>query len=53
VARKRRNAEIGAPELPPTEQQTTPEDVPREMPAQEVPPDDEDYKARSEPESGV
>jgi hypothetical protein len=27
--------------------------VPREMPAQEVPPEDEDYKARSEPESGV
>jgi hypothetical protein len=53
VARKRRNEEISAAELPPTEQQRTPEEVPREMPAEEVPPEEEDYTARSKPEPGV
>src|SRR5256885_27660 len=53
VTRKRRNVEISAPELPPTEQQTTPEDVPRELPAGEVPPEEEDYKARSKSEPKV
>jgi len=50
VARERRIVEISAPVVPPPRQQVTQEEVPQERPGEEVPPEEEDYKATSRPE---
>src|SRR5436189_303007 len=52
VARERRIVEISAPVVPPTEprQQVRQEEVPQARPGEEVPPEEEDYKATSRPE---